>query len=270
MGAVVGIRSLAGVESRICEGCRNELRAEAFYLKDGRINSTLCKRCTVADNKLRRENPDQHRQVKDARVKAREEAKAALEGQVLAKPCSQCRVEKNLREFRETERGLYGRSSWCRVCERQYTRDWTDEHREDHNAKRRATWSAKDWTPEEREAAAKRSREWYANPENKERHDQWFYRWAKENNQAINAINQKRRARKLAADATLTSNEWLQVLDYFNRSCAYCLSSSEEMTMDHMVPLSRGGTHTADNVVPACRFCNSRKGTRSILVMLGT
>ena len=29
--------------------------------------------------------------------------------------------------------------------------------------------------------------------------------------------------------------------------------------MDHALPLSRGGAHTATNVVPACTACNSRK-----------
>jgi 5-methylcytosine-specific restriction endonuclease McrA len=32
--------------------------------------------------------------------------------------------------------------------------------------------------------------------------------------------------------------------------------------MDHVKPLSRGGDHTWDNVVSACRRCNHRKGNR--------
>jgi 5-methylcytosine-specific restriction endonuclease McrA len=34
--------------------------------------------------------------------------------------------------------------------------------------------------------------------------------------------------------------------------------------MDHIVPISKGGTHTLDNVQMAHRFCNLSKGNRSI------
>ncbi len=42
--------------------------------------------------------------------------------------------------------------------------------------------------------------------------------------------------------------------------CQYCGSSAENV--DHVIPRSRGGTHTWDNVVAACKRCNSRKENR--------
>lgn len=42
--------------------------------------------------------------------------------------------------------------------------------------------------------------------------------------------------------------------------CAYCGGKAE--TIDHVVPRSRGGRHTWDNVVAACRPCNVRKRDR--------
>ena len=42
--------------------------------------------------------------------------------------------------------------------------------------------------------------------------------------------------------------------------CQYCGSPAENL--DHVMPRSRGGTHTWDNVVAACRRCNSRKENR--------
>ncbi len=43
--------------------------------------------------------------------------------------------------------------------------------------------------------------------------------------------------------------------------CEYCQGKfpPSELTMDHRVPLARGGKSTASNVVPACKECNSRK-----------
>jgi len=43
--------------------------------------------------------------------------------------------------------------------------------------------------------------------------------------------------------------------------CQYCGSAAENL--DHVVPRSRGGPHTWDNVVAACRRCNSRKENRT-------
>ena len=44
------------------------------------------------------------------------------------------------------------------------------------------------------------------------------------------------------------------------QTCVYCGSSAT--SIDHVVPRSRGGTHTWDNVVAACRGCNHAKADR--------
>ena len=43
--------------------------------------------------------------------------------------------------------------------------------------------------------------------------------------------------------------------------CHYCMRSmpSKELTMDHVVPVSRGGKTTKGNVVPCCKTCNTAK-----------
>ena len=43
-------------------------------------------------------------------------------------------------------------------------------------------------------------------------------------------------------------------------TCQYCGASAENV--DHVVPKSRGGPHSWDNVVAACRRCNSKKENR--------
>ncbi len=46
--------------------------------------------------------------------------------------------------------------------------------------------------------------------------------------------------------------------------CAYCGAhcSESDLTVEHIVPVSRGGRHEWTNVVTACRSCNTRKGNR--------
>jgi 5-methylcytosine-specific restriction endonuclease McrA len=45
-------------------------------------------------------------------------------------------------------------------------------------------------------------------------------------------------------------------------ACQYC-GSEGDLTLDHVLPRSRGGRHNWDNVVTACRGCNQRKGNRT-------
>lgn len=49
--------------------------------------------------------------------------------------------------------------------------------------------------------------------------------------------------------------------------CHYCgrPTPARDLTMDHVVPLVRGGRSTRGNVVPACKDCNNRK--KSLLPM---
>jgi len=69
--------------------------------------------------------------------------------------------------------------------------------------------------------------------------------------------NRKRRALKRGTNATLTTHEWSSILEKFGNKCAYCREPTNEM--DHVIPLSKGGKHSKENVVPACRSCNCSK-----------
>lgn len=51
--------------------------------------------------------------------------------------------------------------------------------------------------------------------------------------------------------------------------CAYCGEYCEDnYTIDHVVPLSQGGTNFPENIVLACASCNSEKGDRIIFPLL--
>jgi 5-methylcytosine-specific restriction endonuclease McrA len=49
-----------------------------------------------------------------------------------------------------------------------------------------------------------------------------------------------------------------------NYACAYC-GSYLDLTVDHLIPTSRGGEHSFENMVCACRSCNEKKGDRTPL-----
>jgi hypothetical protein len=66
------------------------------------------------------------------------------------------------------------------------------------------------------------------------------------------------RAREANTPATLTVKQWAAAITYFGGKCAYCQSRPFQV-LEHFVPISRGGGTTADNCVPACNKCNSKK-----------
>lgn len=49
-----------------------------------------------------------------------------------------------------------------------------------------------------------------------------------------------------------------------NHTCQYCGQHGGDLTVDHIVPRSRNGEHSWQNVVTACRACNHRKGGKTL------
>jgi 5-methylcytosine-specific restriction endonuclease McrA len=43
-------------------------------------------------------------------------------------------------------------------------------------------------------------------------------------------------------------------------TCQYCGRQTNDLTLDHVIPRHRGGSHTWENLVAACKACNHRKG----------
>ena len=80
--------------------------------------------------------------------------------------------------------------------------------------------------------------------------DDWFQFEA----DPLHVARERERARKLRGTAW-----WQRRLQ--RGICAYCSQPfpAKALTMDHVVPVARGGRSTKGNVVPSCKPCNSRK-----------
>lgn len=91
--------------------------------------------------------------------------------------------------------------------------------------------------------------------------------WRKRHPEKNQLYKATRRARELAAPINdLTQAQWKAIKEAFDHRCAYCRRKMKRLTMDHITPLSKGGSHTLHNVIPACQSCNSRKHTSGPLV----
>ncbi len=71
---------------------------------------------------------------------------------------------------------------------------------------------------------------------------------------------QKRRGED---EPILSHQEWKETMLFFGGECAYCgctPKKNQRLTRDHLEPVSAGGITAQENIVPACRKCNSSKG----------
>lgn len=86
--------------------------------------------------------------------------------------------------------------------------------------------------------------------------------YRKEHPEVYRASNSKRRAQKRGAICDVTSAQIERLKKEYSYCCAYCGCQTDEnnpLHIDHMIPLSKGGQHLIENLLPACRRCNLKK-----------
>ena len=53
-----------------------------------------------------------------------------------------------------------------------------------------------------------------------------------------------------------------EVFREYGEACSYCGFEDSVMTVDHIIPRSKGGLDILENLLPACRKCNYSRGNR--------
>lgn len=79
-------------------------------------------------------------------------------------------------------------------------------------------------------------------------------------------VSAKRRALKYdntPIGELLTEAQWRDILDQYHHRCAYCGRKMDKLTIDHVTALSKGGKHSAANVVPLLSAMQQRKGSKN-------
>ncbi len=85
----------------------------------------------------------------------------------------------------------------------------------------------------------------------------------------IPASESHKKIEKAKARELRNSTWWKQVVG--KGTCYHCEKKfkASELTMDHLIPIARGGKSDKKNCVPSCKDCNTKKGykTRAELAM---
>ncbi len=73
--------------------------------------------------------------------------------------------------------------------------------------------------------------------------------------------SQKRKALERQTESSLTLGEWELLKKQYGYACPMCGVSEPEimLTIDHVIPISKGGDNCAENIQPLCQSCNSTK-----------
>lgn len=208
------------------------------------------------------------------------------------KQCPHCKAvyPATLEYFhKHTRNSKPGLSSWCKVCQNELRAKNAKEHPEvrrahaarnrEHIRQRDKDWYAKN--PKQQEKKRKQAKEWrdenldYARQKSRdygrahikeivERNKEW----AKNNPERYKAIMANRYARDKNAEGFYTQEDINNIYEELGGRCEYCGISiffeiPRDVHIDHIIPLSRGGTNWPDNLTLACRECNCSKSDKT-------
>jgi 5-methylcytosine-specific restriction endonuclease McrA len=201
---------------------------------------------------------------------------------ITEKRCSKCGLTKSLTEFRIRKDRVGKHTSWCKLCYAQYDIEHKEEraeyqkknnqtperkaymkkYRQDHLDK----ITARERKYSEEKKDAKRAYDIAYNEKNKDKKRAQYFDWYKREGakEIIKRCFHNRRARIKNAQGTIKRGEWLELCEKFGNQCLRCGARGVKLTLDHIVPLSKGGSNTIDNAQPLCKSCNSRKHTSII------
>ncbi len=228
---------------RTCEQCRKEKSLPHFKLRShsGRlVTMSKCRTCLghiPAALPSAASHPQPKKKQRKKRVPRTNDGGKTLR-------CADCETyyPATTDNFHRNRSNKYGFCAYCKACETQRKRASKKHNREAANARYRKKYhSDKDF----RQYAIDKS-----------------IQWQKDNPQ--NTANTNAR-RKSAISNDITKATWLHIMQSTNWTCKYCHCklTNNNRTVDHVVPLSKGGEHSKDNLVPCCRSCNSRKNAKT-------
>ncbi len=187
------------------------------------------------------------------------------------KTCTLCGKTKLITEFHRRKVDPDGHRTYCKQCANERRSKYYAENREREDA-RNLSWHAENreqrgehkrkWREANKEHISEHGRQYYA--ENKERMADYRRQWEKANPDKVVEKVHRRRARKLSADGSYTPADIRALLNAQRGRCVYCQADIREgYTVDHITPLSRGGSNWPDNLQLLCRPCNSAKGDKT-------
>lgn len=169
------------------------------------------------------------------------------------KHCHICDISKPVTEFSKHKGTFDGLRKQCKKCANEAAR-----LRYSLNADKERQRKKLDYLKNPN-ATKIRVKKWSEN--NYDRYRTRIKEWTLANPDKVHDFRATRRAKKLANGIFKITPKEIKAL--MRSNCFYCGSTSQ-ISIDHVIPISRGGRHSIGNLVSACKSCNSRKNARFI------
>lgn len=180
------------------------------------------------------------------------------------KTCTKCgkEYEATTEFFHKSKTCKFGIKAECKICLNKRSREWYKNNKEKRTVvmkkynetnKEILTIYKKKWYNDNKEKILIRTKKYYKN--NKKRVTISLREYKKNNAGKVNALNAKRRARKLNQTPDLIQDEKYQVEMIYKRS----QELGPDWQVDHIIPLSKGGLHHPDNLQIVTKEYNLEK-----------
>lgn len=171
------------------------------------------------------------------------------------KICPDCNIEKTEQEYTVRKSGKI--VSYCKECNALRTSKYRQNNREKYLRLKKENRLR---NPHQ---VRKESISRYRN--NTEKEKARYAKYYATHKDEIVEYGRRRRTRLLNAKTfVVTKKEWTRLCTRYRGCCAYC-GDNTRLTVDHIIPLSRGGYHGIGNLIPACSSCNSSKNKKFII-----
>jgi 5-methylcytosine-specific restriction endonuclease McrA len=189
--------------------------------------------------------------------------------------CTGCHTNKTAKEFNQNKSARDGLQSICKLCS---TKRAIEYRKTEPEKIRKQDKLSRTRRAHKRSAEFKR---WYvANRHNVLTYQAQRYKanaeyfiaqrreYQRNHPEVVRAASHNRRARKKKAKGYTTGKQTQGRIDYYGGLCWIC--KAPYAVMDHVIALSRGGTNWPANLRPACKACNSSKGSKHPKAFLET
>lgn len=177
------------------------------------------------------------------------------------KACTRCKVVKPLEGFYKNLETLDGRASWCKQCAHWNKKRWHKNTYKQGTPQREAVLLQQKVyreTNPERYSELQRIRR--QKPRNRAVILEGKKRYREQSRELNRFWQQRYKNLKRNAVGTYTREQLKARIEYYGHKCYICTAPYKEI--DHVIPLSRGGTNWPGNLRPICPPCNRSKGNR--------